>query len=332
MHSFNNILILIEDRDGKQTALTKGLSIAAKTQARVTILLCTYEPFLAVKRHFPFKQNKSAISSLLSHKKKQISDSIARYNVHHLNIEILTRWAYAQSPLVKSIVEQSQYDLVVKCADAYRESITNVIFSDDNDLMKTCPCPILLTSKNSPAQGSVLCALNTDRIEPEQQGFNWQLATHAYKFARLLGNEAHLLSCYLGESTNMYFDSRIKQVQDPIRQKHFFDLAAIAQILPLKYSQLHVMQGHPDHVIPKLANDLEPQLLVLGMHTRDGLFELLFGHTLQGIVSAVDCDILAIQPNVLITQPLLMQEQLVSFELLSNNRDAPNISIRTFYS
>ncbi|HCJ39197.1 MAG TPA: universal stress protein UspA, partial [Halieaceae bacterium] len=52
--------------------------------------------------------------------------------------------------------------------------------------------------------------------------------------------------------------------------------------------------GRPETEIPAVARQIGADLIVLGSHGRWGL-ELLLGTTTDGVVSAADCDVLAIR-------------------------------------
>ncbi len=60
---------------------------------------------------------------------------------------------------------------------------------------------------------------------------------------------------------------------------------------------MHIIQGVPEHEIPKVAATIPADLVVMGTVARAGLSGILIGNTAEGVVSQLDCSILAIKPK-----------------------------------
>ena len=59
----------------------------------------------------------------------------------------------------------------------------------------------------------------------------------------------------------------------------------------------HVIEGQADIAIPKLAKEIDAQLLVLGTVGRTGLSGAFIGNTAEHILANMNCDILTLNPT-----------------------------------
>ncbi|UZE96145.1 universal stress protein [Alkalimarinus alittae] len=59
----------------------------------------------------------------------------------------------------------------------------------------------------------------------------------------------------------------------------------------------HLIQGTPDRELPKLADSLEADLVVMGTVARTGVAGLLIGNTAEAVLPQLRCSVLAIKPN-----------------------------------
>jgi universal stress protein E len=55
--------------------------------------------------------------------------------------------------------------------------------------------------------------------------------------------------------------------------------------------------GLPEDVIPKYAQQLDAELVVLGTVGRQGISAALIGNTAEHVIDKLNCDVLAIKPD-----------------------------------
>ncbi len=69
--------------------------------------------------------------------------------------------------------------------------------------------------------------------------------------------------------------------------------------------KINILKGNPRKLIPKLANDLNADLVIMGTVCRTGIPGLMVGNTAETIMNKVDCSILAIKPHKFISNVTL---------------------------
>ncbi len=83
-------------------------------------------------------------------------------------------------------------------------------------------------------------------------------------------------------------------LQEDINEQAEVHLSDLAENLNIPKQHCHLASGRPEKEIPDVAREIGADLIVLGSHGRWGL-ELLLGTTTDGVVSAADCDVLAVR-------------------------------------
>jgi nucleotide-binding universal stress UspA family protein len=64
---------------------------------------------------------------------------------------------------------------------------------------------------------------------------------------------------------------------------------------------IHMVAGTPGAVLPRLADRLDIDLIVMGTVGRTGLMGLVMGNTAETILRSVRCSLLAVKPEGFLT-------------------------------
>jgi hypothetical protein len=83
-------------------------------------------------------------------------------------------------------------------------------------------------------------------------------------------------------------------------QGHLDDLLRRDALQDLRH-QIHLVQGEPRLLIPKLAAKERIDLIVMGTFCRTGIPGFLIGNTAEHILQNVDCSVLAVKPEGFVT-------------------------------
>ena len=123
-----------------------------------------------------------------------------------------------------------------------------------------------------------------------------KIAVKAASMARTQHAEIHILHIVeplsLTYGADLHLDTSV--LQEEINEQAEIHLSRLAQSLSIPTQHCHRASGRPETEIPAVARQIGSDLIVLGSHGRWGL-ELLLGTTTDGVVSAADCDVLAIR-------------------------------------
>ncbi|MGM0858940.1 MAG: universal stress protein [Pseudomonadota bacterium] len=59
----------------------------------------------------------------------------------------------------------------------------------------------------------------------------------------------------------------------------------------------HVVPGIPDRDLPKMAETIKADLVVMGTVARTGIAGVIMGNTAEAVLSQLNCSVLAIKPD-----------------------------------
>jgi len=123
-----------------------------------------------------------------------------------------------------------------------------------------------------------------------------KIAIKAATMARNQQAEIHILHIVeplsLTYGADLHLDT--SALQEDINEQAEAHLSDLAENLKIPKQHCHLARGRPEKEIPDVAREIGADLIVLGSHGRWGL-ELLLGTTTDGVVSAADCDVLAVR-------------------------------------
>ena len=123
-----------------------------------------------------------------------------------------------------------------------------------------------------------------------------KIAVKAATLARTQHAEIHILHIVeplsLTYGADLHLDT--SALQQEINAQAEVHLSELAENLSIPKQHCHLASGRPEKEIPAVAREIGADLIVLGSHGRWGL-ELLLGTTTDGVVSAADCDVLAVR-------------------------------------
>ncbi len=150
-----------------------------------------------------------------------------------------------------------------------------------------------------PAQGNIIAAVNAGSEQEHHKSLNNRVIDKAKQMAAMLNARVHLVNAYPGTPVNIAIEipEFNPQEYNSTMQRHHKDavkqLAAEHQI---PAEQCHVLEGMPEDVIPKLARQLDAEMVLIGTIGRTGLSAAIIGNTAEHVIDRLDCDVLALKP------------------------------------
>jgi nucleotide-binding universal stress UspA family protein len=70
-----------------------------------------------------------------------------------------------------------------------------------------------------------------------------------------------------------------------------------AELFEYLSPQTQLVQGTPSHQLPKLAEEINADLVIMGTVARSGIAGILIGNTAENVLSQLQCSVLAIKPR-----------------------------------
>lgn len=297
---FQHLLVVLDANQDEQKALSRALHLARLQPARLTLFLSIYDFAYEMTTMLSGEEREQMRESLIQDRKEWIANCLQQHNVGQHQIDICVQWHHRPFEAIIQKAMHSQCDLIVKGTRKH-DTLHSVIFTPtDWHLLRKAPCPVLLVKDHEwPQHSSVLAAVNAGSDSEIHQALNDEILRSAAYIGKKLNSHLHLVNCYPGAPSAIAveipeFDTH--QYQVSVREHHEQALADIARRADVEFSGLHLCEGLPDTEIPKVANELDAELVVLGTIGRTGITAALLGNTAEHVIEQLNCDLLAIKP------------------------------------
>lgn len=301
MDNFKSILVVIDPIRVDQPALSRAAELAGKTGADIKVFLSIYDFSYEMTTMLSSEEREAMRRGVVGQRREWVEQLVEPFSRKGLNLSIKVVWH--NRPFEATIKEAlaGAHDLIVKATQKH-DKLKSVIFTPtDWHLLRKSPVPVLLVKEHDwPANGHILAAINAGNDDEAHISLNHRIAEQAAKLAELVKANMHFVNSFPGTPVNIAieipeFDP--EAYNEAVRDHHIEELAKIAKQYDVPAGQCHVAEGLPEDVIPRISNELDAELVIIGTVGRTGISAALIGNTAEHVIDRLDCDVLAIKPE-----------------------------------
>ncbi len=205
-------------------------------------------------------------------------------------------------------MEESSPDLVVKDTHYHSVIRRTVLTNTDWNLIRTCPAPLLL-AKPGPwsERPRFLAALDPGHSNDKPAALDHLILDAALILARGLGGDVHAVHAFfpaavLAASVTMAGVPLVSgvtaaEIIEAERERVAGVLAGIVEAHALAAGAVHLEQGVATEVLPRVAEGIAADVLVMGAVSRSRVQELFVGSTAERVLDRIGCDVLVMKPG-----------------------------------
>ena len=309
---FKKVLLICHDPVQEASLLEWTLQFAQQHQAKLTILSILpeldYSLLEWLKNIRP--QDQQAQEKLSRQQAFQPwLDQIQR---QRLDCDLVVEFGKVYLKAVQFVLQNS-VDLVIKQIDANAQMHASLFGSQDQHLLRKCPCPVLLYKAGSALPfdkilASVDVAVDADNesLTPSEADLNQQILALANQFCQTTRADLSVVHAWHmdGENWVRYWNVdltpiELERLNQHVQVSHRLALDKVLSGLKATRPNLtvHTPKGLPEEVIPPLMSELKIDLLVMGTLGRSGLAGVLIGNTAENLLESIQCSVLAIKPK-----------------------------------
>lgn len=264
MASTPHLLIVVDPTQDYHPSIHRALSMASATKEKVELT------FLLLASDQTRKNNDLTYLTC--------SDSWINENIHKpvnaLNTDhsILISWTKDWPETLIDL--EANLDPIMTVIPYYGHSSEHTLSDENWKLLRSAKKPVLIArKKEGEIKRRVLASIKTQDSRYEER--NETLLSGAKRISELYDLEVHVVNAY---SDSMNYPDRAK-------------IAAMANVTN---ECVHVKLGDPQDVICSVADEVDPDIVLISSHRRRGLKGLLRGNTVEKIIDCVGRDILMI--------------------------------------
>ena len=289
------ILAYVDSRPESVVTLERAVEIAKRIGARVTALdvVSNQWPRLASVDEGSIEARRSLLEYLAG-----------RHRQERVAIDVAVRTGTPSAEIIRAVVGED-HDLVIKSARGHSEGALSLFGNTAIQLIRKCPCPVWVLGPVPMARRPKVLAA----IDPGWDGdavssaLSQKVLAHATGLATQIGGDMHVLHAwgitnehllrrYVSASELQRFSAEEKAAA---HRRIMFQLLSFGTLLPPNRIQL--VKGHPDIVIPAVANRDNFDVLVMGSVGRSGLAGLLIGEMAEEMLARTNCSVLTVKPD-----------------------------------
>ncbi|MGD9339043.1 MAG: universal stress protein [Syntrophobacterales bacterium] len=306
MHRFKSILLMHDRRPGHQSTIKRGVDLARRNRARLTVVDVIEEDSWDSADLYALAQFRELQEFVSQERQKDLD--IAIEPIKEQGVDVRAKLLYGE-PFLEIIREvlRENHDLVIKTAQG-EGGLKGMLFgSTAMHLMRKCPCPVWVVKRQGSEQYErIIAAVDPDSSVEQRNSLTSKIMELATSLAKLEQSEllvVHAWSLY-GETLLRGGAGRMdqKEIDRLVREAKATHEARLNNLVDeydlqnLNY-RVHLIKGDAGRVIPELAEKKQAELIVMGTLSRSGVAGFFIGNSAEKILHKVDCSVLTVKPD-----------------------------------
>jgi universal stress protein E len=307
MKRLDRILAVLDPTTEAQPALAKAATLARRSGATLELFICDFDPSLSGQPFFDTDKLRQLREEFVAERLEYLEDMAEDLRAEGLAVETHVHW---DNPTYRGIVRRVQEaspDLVVKDTH-YHTVLRRTLFTNtDWSLIRTCPAPLLLAKAGEwPDTPRILAALDPGHVGDKPAGLDHDILEWSDLVAARMGGEVHAVHAFFPAAllaatatlAGMPLASGMTSAEiiEAERKRIAGQLADIVGPHHLPAQRVYLEQGAAAEVLPRMADQLNAALVVMGAVSRSRLQEVFLGSTAERVLDRIGCDVLVVKP------------------------------------
>lgn len=306
MKNLAKILTVIDPTVKEQPALRRAAWLAKRADAELEMLMCYYNEYLSGDRLFDSPSLEKARREIMDGQSRLLEDLAEPIRKNGVVVRTSAVWDH---PLHEGIVRhalQTGADLVFKDTHHHSALTRALLTNTDWNLIRTCPMPLWLVK---PAELSdepeFVAAIDPMHQHDKPAALDDEIIKLGKYLAETTDGNVHAFHAYdpriavATATANAYipvslpFDEIEKQMHDD-HQKRFEEITTYHDI-PEEHA--HLVAGLTHEELPRIAEDLDADVVIMGAVARNRWKRLFIGATAERTLEHLPCDLLIVKPD-----------------------------------
>ena len=322
MKKIQKILYVSQGLTDEASAMKQALSIAGNNNSELKILLVCPELPKEMKDYKDryesslvdqVKQSIRSAHDAINHGNTAESTDIEvdssdpfliRYGKSTIQVEVESG-SIPAARIIRQVLRNA-HDLLIKEAEPIEGG--KGFKGIEMELLRKCPCPVLLTHPISRPRNQIKVAVAVDpaSLTPEGHELSLGLLEISRSYADRCSGELQIISCWdygienaLSQNPWMTMESEIvDEIMRDYRNESRTALDNLIQQAKISGKmQVHHVRGSAEKVIPDWIEENSIDILVMGTVARKGIEGFVFGNTAENVVQKLGCSLLTLKPN-----------------------------------
>ncbi|MEY8247185.1 MAG: universal stress protein [Bermanella sp.] len=298
MLAIKNVLLLLDRDLDNQNALQRAMQICKEQKAHLFVSSYAYN-HACEEGSLTDLALCHDLKALLLDQTQQWAEALLKEFYLPADTPLTICWRKHAYQAVIDNSEQLSFDLVIKSSAKHHGIVDRVLRHQDWNLLKFCPAPLLLVKEKLAWESrNIVAAVDATSLDDAHKVVN----EHIFEFAELINSadnyQIHLTNSYPMMSLTLASlpDTPIPEdLQQYVVNQHQDACEAIASRYNIADENLHILEGEPEEVITQTAKELDADVILVGMISQGDVQSIILGSTVEQVLDATDCDVLAIK-------------------------------------
>lgn len=298
---YQTIIVVTETSHHSRATEQTALDLAKFHDAKVIVVDCVHRPSIVSKI---ISSSTTDLFDLVAGERRDRLDRCAA-TFQNAGVDASARLLVGNSSIeIAHLAEEVNADLVVRYAKGLTSRIAGPVGTTARNLMRACPCPLLLVTGDQPISNpTVLACVNAEHPDNESD----TIISTARKFVG--EDQSKVLYCwdfYGNEYMAGYVsDDLMCQYMDQSERNYreLFSQLVRRNGLELDDPHVHMKQGHASDIIPQFCKQSNVDVVVVSSVSQNHPLRRLMGSTMELLLNEIPCSLLVVKPQTF-TSPL----------------------------
>ncbi len=295
---FRKILVDIDATASAHPALERAITLARSSRAALTVT-----DVMTVPPHARHYLPAGIEESLVQERRQQLARIASE--VTGVDVEAKLLFGRAGTVLIEEVL-RANHDLIMRShARDLATSGPRMFGAVDMELLRKCPCPVLLTRHGHPSQTPrIACAVDASSEDPDTRALNAKIVRMALTMAEYLATDPPMLfHAWVPFAERVVRshagDDQFAAYLEKARQRAASTLRDVARTADGRFDETRIVlrRGEPQDAIPEFAVAEGIDLLVMGTVARAGIPGMLIGNTAERVLRKLPCSVLTVKPD-----------------------------------
>jgi len=302
MATISNILVIVDPTAQEHPAVEKAARIAEKYRSRLELYVCDTKEAHALRYAAHLQQGSG---DFISHVRALLEDIAQPLRTRGIDTCIEVERGDPLHTMLLARTRRTSADLVVK--ETHHHSLAKRTFITNTDwhLIRGCPVPLLLTKSRPWSAAPVLAAaLDPGHVNDKPALLDNRILDWSRSLRDQLGGTLHAIHAFLpliltadGAGGILPMMSSITpQVIETERVQSVAQLESLVAPYAIDSKHVHVRLGVASDVLPRFAEEIGADVMVMGAISRSGLQRIFIGSTAERVLESLPGDVLVIKP------------------------------------
>ena len=306
MKNIKKILAVVDPTVADQPAVHRAAWLAKHSGAELELLVCYYNEYLSGDRLFDSPSLEKARDEVIQSHEKHLEALAEPLRGDGIVVKTSAIWDH---PLYEGIVRhamESGSDIVLKDTHHHSAVTRALLTNTDWNLIRTCPIPLWLVKPQEIADNPVFVAAIDPMHQHDKPAALDDEILHVSKaLADDVGGDVHAFHAYdpriavATATANAYIPVSLPfdEIEQQMHEDHEKRFTEITEFHKIADTHAHLVAGLTHEELPRIADKLKADVVVMGAVARNRWKRLFIGATAERTLEDLPCDLLIIKPD-----------------------------------